>query len=117
MYQLIDLEIASGTKKKPTATVRMKINGEEKEITTSGDGPVDAVYKAITELTGSKAELNKFEIKAITGGTDALGEVTVILEEGGHTVRGHGSDTDIIVASAKAYINALNKLALRNLKA
>ncbi|GAQ95209.1 2-isopropylmalate synthase [Thermodesulfovibrio aggregans] len=117
VYQLIDLEIASGTKKKPTATVRMKINGEEKEITTSGDGPVDAVYKAITELTGSKAELNKFEIKAITGGTDALGEVTVILEEGGHTVRGHGSDTDIIVASAKAYINALNKLALRNLKA
>lgn len=116
VYQLIDLEVASGTKKKPTATVRMKINGDEKEITVSGDGPVDSVYKAITELTGSKAELNKFEIKAITGGTDALGEVTVILEEGGHTVRGHGSDTDIIVASAKAYINALNKLALKNLK-
>ncbi|MGB9710490.1 MAG: 2-isopropylmalate synthase [Thermodesulfovibrio sp.] len=116
VYQLIDLEVSSGTKKKPSATVRMKINGEEKEITISGDGPVDAVYKAITELTGSKAELNKFEIKAITGGTDALGEVTVILEEGGHTVRGHGSDTDIIVASAKAYINALNKLALKNLK-
>jgi len=116
VYQLIDLEVASGTKKKPTATVRMKINGDEKEITVSGDGPVDSVYKAITELTGSRAELNKFEIKAITGGTDALGEVTVILEEGGHTVRGHGSDTDIIVASAKAYINALNKLALKNLK-
>ncbi|MDI1471380.1 MAG: 2-isopropylmalate synthase [Thermodesulfovibrio sp.] len=116
VYQLIDLEVSSGTKKKPTATVRMKINGEEKEISISGDGPVDAVYKAITELTGSKAELNKFEIKAITGGTDALGEVTIILEEAGHTVRGHGSDTDIIVASAKAYINALNKLALKNLK-
>jgi 2-isopropylmalate synthase len=117
VYQLVDLEVSSGTKKKPTATVKMKINGEEKEISISGDGPVDAVYKAITELTGSKAELNKFEIKAITGGTDALGEVTVILEEGGHTVRGHGSDTDIIIASAKAYINALNKLALKNLKA
>ena len=116
VYQLVDLEVSSGTKKKPTATVRMKINGEEKEISVSGDGPVDAVYKAITELTDSKAELNKFEIKAITGGTDALGEVSVILEEGGHTVRGHGSDTDIIVASAKAYINALNKLALKNLK-
>jgi 2-isopropylmalate synthase len=116
VYQLVDLEVSSGTKKKPTATVRMKINGQEKEISVSGDGPVDAVYKAITELTDSKAELNKFEIKAITGGTDALGEVTVILEEGGHTVRGHGSDTDIIVASAKAYINALNKLALKNLK-
>ncbi|MEN2995035.1 MAG: 2-isopropylmalate synthase [Thermodesulfovibrio sp.] len=116
VYQLIDLEVSSGTKKKPIATVRMKINGEEKEITASGDGPVDSVYKAITALTGSKAELNKFEIKAITGGTDALGEVTVILEEGGHTVRGQGSDTDIIIASAKAYINALNKLALKNLK-
>ncbi|MCX8034412.1 MAG: 2-isopropylmalate synthase [Thermodesulfovibrio sp.] len=117
VYQLIDLEVKSGTKKKPTAKVKMKINGEEKEIKISGDGPVDAVYKAITELTGSQAELNKFEIKAITGGTDALGEVTIILEEAGHTVRGHGSDTDIIVASAKAYINALNKLALRNTKA
>lgn len=116
VYQLVDLEVSSGTKKRPTATVKMKINGDEKELTVSGDGPVDAVYKAITELTGSKAELNKFEIKAITGGTDALGEVTVILEEAGHTVRGHGSDTDIIVASAKAYINALNKLALKNLK-
>ena len=116
VYQLVDLEVSSGTKKRPTATVKMKINGDEKEISVSGDGPVDAVYKAITELTGSKAELNKFEIKAITGGTDALGEVTVILEEAGHTVRGHGSDTDIIIASAKAYINALNKLALKNLK-
>ncbi len=116
VYELIDLDVYSGTKKKPTATVRMKINGQEKEITVSGDGPVDAVYKAITELTGSKAELNKFEIKAITGGTDALGEVTIILEESGHTVRGQGADTDIIVASAKAYINALNKLALKNIK-
>ncbi len=116
VYELIDLDVYSGTKKKPTATVRMKINGQEKEITVSGDGPVDSVYKAITELTGSRAELNKFEIKAITGGTDALGEVTVILEESGHTVRGHGADTDIIVASAKAYINALNKLALKNIK-
>ncbi len=117
VYQLVDLEVESGTKKKPKATVRMRINGKDKEISVSGDGPVDSVYKAITELTGSKAELNKFEIKAITGGTDALGEVTVILEESGHTVRGHGSDTDIIVASAKAYVNALNKLALKNTKA
>jgi len=116
VYQLVDLEVSSGTKKRPTATVKMKINGDERELTVSGDGPVDAVYKAITELTGSKAELNKFEIKAITGGTDDLCEVTVILEEAGHTVRGNGSDTDIIVASAKAYINALNKLALKNLK-
>lgn len=116
VYQLISLDVTSGTNRKPTATVKLKINGNEKELTISGDGPVDAVYKAITELTGSTAELNRFEIKAITGGTDALGEVTVVLEDGGHTVRGHGADTDIIVASAKAYINALNKLALKNPK-
>ncbi|MEN2986105.1 MAG: 2-isopropylmalate synthase [Thermodesulfovibrionaceae bacterium] len=117
VFELIDLEVSSGINRTPTATVTMKVNGEQKKITMQGDGPVDAVYKAITELTGSQAELNKFEIKAITGGTDALGEVTIILEEAGHTVRGHGSDTDIIVASAKAYVNALNKLALRrNLK-
>ncbi|GAB6184347.1 2-isopropylmalate synthase [Thermodesulfovibrio hydrogeniphilus] len=115
-YELLDIDVSSGTKKKPSAYVKMKINGDEKEISISGDGPVDAVYKAITELTGSKASLNKFEIKAITGGTDALGEVTVILEESGNTVRGHGSDTDIIVAAAKAYVNALNKLALRNIR-
>ncbi len=115
-YELLDIDVSIGTKKKPSAYVKMKINGDEKEISISGDGPVDAVYKAITELTGSKASLNKFEIKAITGGTDALGEVTVILEESGNTVRGHGSDTDIIVAAAKAYVNALNKLALRNIR-
>ncbi|MCK7510518.1 MAG: hypothetical protein MZV70_44995 [Desulfobacterales bacterium] len=60
-----------------------------------------------------RATCRRFEVKAITGGTDALGEVTVILEEDGRTVRGHGADTDIIVASAKAYIKALNKLAVR----
>lgn len=116
IYKLVDLEVSSGTQKKPIAKVKMRINEEEREIIMNGDGPVDAVYKAITELTGSQAELNKFEIKAITGGTDAIGEVTIILEEAGHAVRGHGSDTDIIIASAKAYINALNKLALRRNK-
>ena len=78
-----------------------------------GDGPVDATYKAIASLTDTKSNLLKFEVKGITGGTDALGEVIVSLEEEGRTVRGHGADTDIIIASAKAYINALNKLAAR----
>jgi 2-isopropylmalate synthase len=74
---------------------------------------VDAVYKAIAAITKTKSSLLKFEVKGITGGTDALGEVMVSLEEDGVKVRGQGADTDILVASAKAYINALNKLAAR----
>jgi 2-isopropylmalate synthase len=78
-----------------------------------GDGPVDATYKAIAAITNTKSSLLKYEVKGITGGTDALGEVVVSLEEDDTSARGHGADTDIIVASAKAYINALNKLEAR----
>ncbi len=84
-----------------------------REKTGVGDGQVDAAYRAIAEITKTRSALLKYEVKSITGGTDALGEVMVSLEEDGRTVRGHGSDTDIIVASAKAYVNALNKLAAR----
>jgi 2-isopropylmalate synthase len=113
VYSLVGLSITSGLNQKPTASVKLKIEGKEVEMTEHGDGPVDATYKAISALTGTKSSLLKFDVKSITGGTDALGEVTVALEEGGRTVRGHGADTDIIVAAAKAYINALNKLAGR----
>lgn len=110
-YSLVDLYIISGLGQKPTATVKIKIGDTVIDRMEYGDGPVDATYKAISAITNTKSKLLKFEIKAITGGTDALGEVMVTLEEDGRTVRGHGADTDIIVASAKAYINALNKLA------
>ncbi len=113
MYALVDLSVSSGVSIKPTATLKMRINDDVIEKVEHGDGPVDAVYRAIVSITGTKSSLLKFEVKSITGGTDALGEVTVSLEEGGRNVRGHGADTDIIIASAKAYINALNKLALR----
>ncbi len=113
IYSLVDLYVTSGTNIKPEATIRLKVNDEIIEKKEYGDGPVDAVYRAISSITGTKSVLNKFEVKSITGGTDALGEVTVSLEEDGRTVRGHGADTDIIVASAKAYINALNKLAMK----
>jgi 2-isopropylmalate synthase len=113
VYSLVDLYIVTGTGQKPTATITLKINGELKETTGQGDGPVDAAYKAIASLTNTKSSLHKYEVKGITGGTDALGEVMVSLEEGGRFVRGHGADTDIIVASAKAYIHALNKLAAK----
>ena len=100
-------------KKEPKAAIRMKVKDKMVKKISSGDGPVDATYKAISSITKTKSDLLKFEVKSITGGTDALGEVIVSLEEDGRTVRGHGADTDIIVAAAKAYINALNKLAVR----
>lgn len=112
-YSLVDLSVTSGINVKPTAALRLKVNDQVVEKMEHGDGPVDAVYKAIAAVTQTKSNLLKFEVKSITGGTDALGEVVVSLEEDGRTVRGHGADTDIIIAAAKAYINALNKLAVR----
>lgn len=112
-YRLIDLHIVSGVHQKPTAAVKLKIGEQILDRIEYGDGPVDATYKAIASLTGTTSSLLKFEIKGITGGTDALGEVTVSLEEADRTARGHGADTDIIIAAAKAYINALNKLEAR----
>jgi len=113
VYSLVDLYVISGINQKPTATVKLKVGEELIDRMESGDGPVDATYRAIASVTDTKSSLLKYEVKGITGGTDALGEVMVSLEEGGRTVRGYGADTDIIVASAKAYINALNKLAAR----
>ena len=113
IFSLVDLHIVSGFSQKPTATVKIKVGDEVIDRMEYGDGPVDATYKAIASITETKSKLLKFEIKAITGGTDALGEVIVSLEEGDRTVSGYGADTDIIVASAKSYINALNKLASR----
>jgi len=116
VFRLVDMKISAGLHEKPKAVIKLKINGKDKQKTTTGDGPVDAVYKAIALLTGAKSSLLKYEVKSITGGTDALGEVMVSLEEDGKSVSGHGADTDIIVASAKAYVNALNKLAARKKK-
>jgi 2-isopropylmalate synthase len=113
VYSLVDLYIVSGINQKPTATVKLKVGENIIDRMEHGDGPVDATYKAIASITNTKSNLLKFEVKGITGGTDALGEVVVSLEEDGRSVRGHGADTDIIVAAAKAYINALNKLSAR----
>ena len=113
IYSLVDLNVSSGINQRPIAVVKLGINNEIIEKTEHGDGPVDAVFKAVASITGTKSSLLKYEVKAITGGTDALGEVVVSLEEDSNSVSGHGNDTDIIIASAKAYINALNKLAAR----
>ncbi len=109
-YKLESVNIASGTDMLPSATVKITMDANVVTESGSGDGPVDAVYKTITSITKTKSRLMRYQVNAITGGTDAQGEVSVRIEEDSHTVSGTGSDTDIIVASAKAYINALNKL-------
>ncbi|HEX9019830.1 MAG TPA: 2-isopropylmalate synthase [Nitrospirota bacterium] len=110
VYALKSLHAESGTGTTPTAAVEMQVEGKTVKQTGHGDGPVDAVLRTIAAITGTKSRLDAYLVKGITGGTDALGEVTVKVEEGGKKVAGHGADTDIIVASAKAYVNALNKL-------
>lgn len=108
---LRSLRIESGTSKLPTASLELDIDGVVVAQTGHGDGPVDAVFRTLAAMTGTKAKLLMYAVKAITGGTDAQGEVSVRLEENGRVVSGHGADTDIIVASARAYLNAVNKLA------
>ncbi len=109
-FRLDKLNVVSGTESIPTATVEMYIDGTHIKEKGIGDGPVDAAYKTIAKLTKTKSRLLRYSVNAITGGTDAQGEVTVRLQEDDHIVLGQGAHTDIIVASAKAYINALNKL-------
>ncbi len=109
-FVLKSLFVKSGTEQKPTAAISLEIHGRREDREESGDGPVDATYRTIAALTGTKSNLESYVVSAITGGTDAQGEVTVRVHEGGRTVIGQGADTDIIVASAKAYLNALNKL-------
>jgi 2-isopropylmalate synthase len=109
-YRLAALKVTSETGKVPHARVVMTIGEAELVTEVDGDGPVDAVFRAIERMAGSHASLLLYSVNAITGGTDAQGEVTVRLEKGGRIVNGLGADTDIIVASAKAYINALNRL-------
>jgi 2-isopropylmalate synthase len=112
-YKLVSINVTSGSETIPTATVQLEIEGKVVKEAGFGDGPVDAAYNTIAKITKTKSKLLRFSVNAITGGTDAQGEVTVNLEEGGKTAIGQGAHTDIIVASAKAYINALNKMEYR----
>ena len=108
---LKSFRVESGTDRTPTATVELEIDGNMVTQSGTGDGPVDAVYRTIASMTQTKSTLLMFAVNAITGGTDAQGEVSVRVQEDGRTVSGHGADTDIIEAAAKAYLNALNRLA------
>ncbi|HEY3346931.1 MAG TPA: alpha-isopropylmalate synthase regulatory domain-containing protein, partial [Nitrospirota bacterium] len=110
VYELKSLFAQSGTDSKPKADVVLLVEGVEVSTSANGDGPVDAALHAIAGITKTRSTVLAYEVKAITGGTDAQGEVVVRVREDGKTVMGSGSDTDIVIASAKAYVNALNKL-------
>ncbi len=109
-YHLISLTAHSETGEQPFAKVVVSEATSEKVAEAQGSGPVDAAFKAIESIVDSKSELLLYSVNNITSGTDSQGEVTVRLSRDGRIVNGQGSDTDIVVASAKAYINALNKL-------
>jgi 2-isopropylmalate synthase len=109
-FAVREVTVLSGTFAKPTATVELWVDKRPVKATALGIGPVDAVFKAIAELTETKSALERFHVNAITGGMDALGEVSVTVSEDGRRVIGNGADPDIIVASARAYVHALNKL-------
>ncbi len=108
--KLSSLHVASGTRDAPVAAIELEIEGKLHKATGEGDGPVDAAFKAINSLVEPNGKLLLYAVNAITAGTDAQGEVTVRLQDAGRIVNGQGKDTDIIVASAKALIAALNKL-------
>ncbi len=110
-YLLKSLHYQSGSDTTPTATIALEIDGKRIEQRGTGDGPVDAVYRTLKEITKTDCRLLDYAVKAITGGDDALGEVTVRLSAGDRVFLGHATDTDIILASAKAYLNAINKWA------
>jgi 2-isopropylmalate synthase len=114
-YELTYLNVTSSSMAVPHATVKIKIDGEEHVGHAIGDGMVDACFKALSDLTGMHPRLDRYVVKAITGGADALGEVSCLVSADGVSVMGQGSHTDIIQASALAYLNALNKLEYRRL--
>jgi 2-isopropylmalate synthase len=108
--RLVSMQVSSQTGGTPRAEVTLNVDGREDSAAAEGDGQVDACFKAIESIVNSAAELQVFSVNSITGGTDAQGEVSVRLKKNGMVVNGQGSDTDIVIASAQAYINALNKL-------
>ena len=108
--KLVSLKVCSETGETPHANVTLWLDGEEKQVSCSGSGPVDAAFKAIEALVNSGTELQLYSVNNITSGTDSQGEVTVRLKLDSRIVNGQGADTDIVIASAKAYVNAVNKI-------
>jgi 2-isopropylmalate synthase len=114
--KLKQLRVVCGTEGPQTADLVMEIDGEEARVTSTGDGPVDATFNAVKALFPHGAELRLYQVHAVTEGTDAQATVSVRLEEEGRIATGQSADTDTVVASAKAYINAINRLLVRRAK-
>ncbi len=108
--RLVSLKVCSETGETPVASMTLSVDEQEVQTEMAGSGPVDAAFKAIENIVESHTELQLYSVNNITSGTDSQGEVNVRLEKGGRIVSGQGADTDIVIASAKAYINALNKI-------
>jgi 2-isopropylmalate synthase len=111
--QIVSMKVVCGTGGPAESTVEMEVDGEDISATASGDGPVDATFKAIREIYPNKAHLELYQVNAVTEGTDAQATVSVRLEEDGIIATGQSANTDTVVASAKAYVHALNRLAVR----
>jgi 2-isopropylmalate synthase len=116
VYELQYLHVACGTGTLPTASVKMKTKGKIKQAAACGDGPVDAAYEAIRQATGLSPKLENYSIRAVTSGKEALGEATVRITENGRIFVGRGISTDIIEASAKAYVDAINRMVAARAK-
>ncbi len=112
-FQLRNLSVASGMDTTATATAEMDVDGSPVKDSSTGVGTVDAAMNTIKKITGSQCKLTQYKVTAISGGTDAQGEVTVAVEENGKTATGRAADLDIVVASAKAFIVALNRMSYR----
>lgn len=111
-FRLVGIQVATQTGESPQATVVMIVDGQERTAVAGGSGMVDATFRAIEELVDSGSELQLYSVNAITSGSDAQGEVSVRLLHGSRIVNGHGADTDIVIASARAYVDALNGFSL-----
>ena len=114
--KLVSLRVVAGSEGPQQAMLKLDIDGTETEIESTGDGPVDATFNAIKALFPHEAALQLYQVHAVTEGTDAQAEVSVRLEESGKTVTGRAADTDTLVASARAYLSALNKLLIKREK-
>ena len=113
VVRFVSLQVVCGSTGPQTAELTLNLRGEEQKAKAEGNGPVDATFEAIRAIMPHEAKLQLYQVHAVTGGTDAQAQVTVRLEEDGKTVNGQGADHDTLVASARAYVNALNKLLVK----
>ena len=110
VFELDYIQVVSGTRISPTTTIGVRTEDGIVEKASTGDGPVDAAFKAISQIVDIQLNLIDYQIRSVTEGEDAIGEVSLKVQDNGNIITGHGASTDIIEASARAYIHAVNKL-------